>query len=205
MLDADDHRFVPLPVRLEGDHVRLEPLDITHADQLYDAAPDEQTWRFMPVASPASVADTRAWIEQAVAETAAGHQVAFAIILKAGPTAVGSTRFLGIRRQDRALEIGYTWIGPRWRRTAVNTESKFLLLRHAFEALGAVRVQLKTDSRNLPSQRAVERIGARHEGVLRKSMKLWAGFVRDSVYYSILDDEWPEVKSRLIELLWSSR
>ncbi|MGE0555287.1 MAG: GNAT family N-acetyltransferase, partial [Gemmatimonadales bacterium] len=109
----------------------------------------------------------------------------------------GSTRFLEIRRPDRALEIGWTWLGEASHRTAVNTETKYLLLRHAFEDLGARRVQLKTDGRNERAQRAIERLGAKKEGVLRLHRLMWDGHVRDSVYYSVIADEWPEVKARL--------
>src|SRR5262249_6496844 len=106
-----------------------------------------------------------------------------------------------IRRADRGIEIGWTWLGKPWQRTAVNTECKLLLLRHAFRDLGAVRVQLKTDARNLPSQRAIERLGAVRAGVLRRNMGLWDGHIRNSVYYAILDDEWPAVEQRLLRFL----
>jgi RimJ/RimL family protein N-acetyltransferase len=123
--------------------------------------------------------------------------VAFAIVSAASGAAVGSTRFLNIERPHRALEIGWTWIGPAWQRSAINTECKLLLLGHAFEQLGAHRVTLKTDARNLRSQRAIERVGGVREGVLRRHRVCWDGFVRDSVYYGIIDGEWPQVKSRL--------
>jgi RimJ/RimL family protein N-acetyltransferase len=104
---------------------------------------------------------------------------------------------LNISRRDRGLEIGSTWLGKPWQRTRINTEAKYLLLRHAFEVLGAVRVQLKTDSRNVASQRAIERLGAIREGILRKHMLSQQGFMRDSVLYSIIDDDWPTIKGRL--------
>ncbi|MBI4841836.1 MAG: GNAT family N-acetyltransferase, partial [candidate division NC10 bacterium] len=126
-----------------------------------------------------------------------GTQIPFAIVERASGKAIGSTRYLDIRRGDRGLEIGWTWIGLPFQRTAVNTECKYLLLVHAFEDQRAVRVQLKTDLRNEASQRAIERLGAVREGVLRKHMVLWDGFIRDTVYYSIIDSEWPEVKRRL--------
>jgi RimJ/RimL family protein N-acetyltransferase len=147
------------------------------------------------------VEDTQAWIQEAMAIAASGTQIPFAIIHRAGGRAIGSTRYLDIRREHRGLEIGWTWVGTAHQRTSVNTECKYLLLRHAFEELGAVRVQLKTDLRNERSQRAIERIGAVREGVLRKHMALWDGFIRDTVYYSILDSEWPDVRRRLEELL----
>ena len=128
---------------------------------------------------------------------ATGREIAFAIIHKSDKRAIGSTRFLDIQPAHRTLEIGWTWIGTKYQRTAVNTECKYLLLSYAFEKLGAVRVQLRTDTRNEKSQKAIERIGAVKEGVLRKSHTTHTGFIRDSVYYSIIDDEWPAVKQRL--------
>jgi RimJ/RimL family protein N-acetyltransferase len=135
--------------------------------------------------------------------------VPFAIVEKSPPgaigrapgRAIGSTRYLDIRREHRGLEIGWTWLGRAWQRTAANTECKLLLLEHAFEALGALRVQLKTDARNLASQRAIERIGAVREGVLRAHMVVREGFVRDSVMYAVTAGEWPEVKGKLEGLL----
>jgi RimJ/RimL family protein N-acetyltransferase len=161
-------------VSLHGSHVHLDPLDTYHAKE---------------------------WIEQACEESAAGRQIPFAIIHLASGRAVGSTRYLDIRREDRGIEIGWTWLGKAYQRTAMNTECKWLLLRHAFETLAAHRVQLKTDLRNLASQRAIERLGAVREGVLRRHMLLPDGHLRDSVYYSILDTEWPAVKERLLRWL----
>ena len=135
-----------------------------------------------------SVPDTQGWIDQALEVAATGTQIPFAIIERASGKAIGSTRYMDIRRNDRGLEIGWTWIGTAFQRTAMNTECKYLLLRHAFEELGAVRVQLKTDLRNVRSQRAIERLGAVREGVLRKHMVLWDGFIRDTVYYSVIEE-----------------
>lgn len=120
-----------------------------------------------------------------------------ATIDRAKDRAVGSTRYLEIRPADRGIEIGSTWLGAESQRTAINTEAKYLLLRHAFETLGALRVQLKTDRRNEKSQKAIERLGAVREGILRKQVVTWNGYVRDSVYFSITDDEWPSVRARL--------
>ena len=136
-------------------------------------------------------------IRQASAGVEAGREIAFAIVDAASGRAVGSTRYLDIERDHRALEIGWTWIGPAWRRTPINTECKLLLLTHAFEALAAHRVTLKTDARNVVSQRAIERIGAVREGVLRRHRVCWDGSIRDTVYYGIIDAEWPAVKARL--------
>ena len=193
--------FDPQQVTLEGMHVRLEPLARRHAVDLYEVGRDETIWRYMPRPPLKSLEDTQGWIDEALAVSAGGTQIPFAIIERASNRAVGSTRYLDIRRNDRGLEIGWTWIGAQFQRTAVNTECKYLLLTHAFEDQGAVRVQLKTDLRNEPSQRAIERLGAVREGLLRKHIVLWDGFVRDSVYYSIIDSEWPEVKQRLERLL----
>jgi RimJ/RimL family protein N-acetyltransferase len=172
-----------------------------HAEDLFAAGSDEAIWTYMPRPVLKSVEDTQAWIQEALAVAASGTQIPFAIILRAGGKGIGSTRYLDIRREHRGLEIGWTWVGTAYQRTPVNTECKSLLLAHAFEELGAVRVQLKTDLRNERSQRAIERLGAVREGVLRKHMVLWDGFIRDTVYYSILDSEWPEVRRRLEHLL----
>ncbi|MCH8825170.1 MAG: GNAT family N-acetyltransferase [Planctomycetes bacterium] len=189
--------FNPVPVILEGEHVRLEPLEISHADDLFEAGNDEAIWRYKLVAQPESVSDVRTWIDEILKSMANGREIAFAIIHKADKRAIGSTRYLDIQPAHKTIEIGWTWIGRNYQRTAVNTECKYLLLSHAFEKLGAVRVQLRTDMRNEKSKRAIERIGAIKEGVLRKSHTTHTGYVRDSVYYSIIGDEWPAVKQRL--------
>lgn len=195
------HRFVPEPVTLTGKVIRLEPLGRKHAVDLFNAGRDEELWQHMPRAAFADLDDAEEWIALAEEERFAGRGLPFATVRIDTGRAVGSTRFMDIRTRDRALEIGWTWLGREMLRTAVNTECKFLLLTHAFEALGAVRVQLKTDARNLRSQAAIERIGAVKEGVLRKSYLVQHGFHRDSVYYSVLDTEWPSVKARLEKLL----
>lgn len=196
-----DPVFDPQPVTLEGKHVRLVPLAQAHAVDLLDAARDELIWRYMLIPPPLSMSDMSAWIDKALADTATGESLPFAIIDRASGKAIGSTRYLEIRRGDKGLEIGWTWVSTTHQRTPVNTECKLLLLSHAFETLGAIRVQFKTDSRNTRSQQALERIGAVREGVLRQHRILWDGFLRDSVYYSILDSEWPAVKQRLESLL----
>jgi len=192
--------FDPGPVVLEGAHAILEPLGPRHAADLLVAGADEETWRYMPLPAPTTVADVVEMIRAASAEAASGREVAFAIVERSSGRAVGSTRYLDIERSHRALEIGFTWIGPAWRRTAINTECKLLLLAHAFDVLGAHRVTLKTDARNERSKRAIERIGAKREGVLRRHRVCRDGSVRDSVYYGVTDAEWPEVASRLAAL-----
>ncbi len=204
-MTQDCRTFHPQPITLEGIHVRLEPLVARHAEDLFAAGSDEAIWTYMPRPVLQSVEDTLGWIKEAQGVAANGTQIPFAIIHRAGGKGIGSTRYLDIRREHRGLEIGWTWVGTAYQRTPANTECKYLLLRHAFEELGAVRIQLKTDLRNERSQRAIERIGAVREGVLRKHMALWDGFIRDTVYYSILDSEWPDVKHNLERLLRAPR
>jgi RimJ/RimL family protein N-acetyltransferase len=185
------------PVTLEGDVVRLEPLSLAHAPGLHAAAQDASIWRWMPTKLNGPRERVERWIDAALLAQEAGTILPFATVLRASGEPVGATRYLNISRGDRGLEIGWTWLAPRVQRTAVNSECKYLLLRHAFETLGAIRVQLKTDGRNTISQRAIERLGAIREGTLRKHMILEDGYQRDSVMYSILDDEWPAVRARL--------
>ena len=191
----------PAPVVLSGSVVRIEPLTERNAPDLLTAADDPNIWTYLPAYQPKSLGDMQAWISDALSGAPEGEQIPFAIVVLANERAVGSTRFLEIRRDARALEIGWTWLATPVQRSAVNTECKLLLLRHAFEALGALRVQFKTDRRNLRSQRALERLGAVKEGTLRKHRISHDGFVCDSVYYSIVDDEWPIVKARLLQRL----
>ncbi len=187
----------PRPVILEGTHARLEPLAPAHADGFHAAGGDPEIWRYLPRGPFRDVDDVRGWIAEALSAAAEGREVPFAIVARGPGCVAGSTRYLDIRPADRALEIGSTWIGAPWQRTALNTECKYLLLRHAFEDLGAVRVQLKTDARNLRSQAAIERLGALREGTLRKHMVVRDGYVRDSVFFSVTDHDWPGVKARL--------
>lgn len=193
--------FDPQPVTLAGRHVRIEPLSLDHADDLLRAGRDDSIWSYMPNPAFRNVEDVKHWIAAALSEANSGQQVPFAVIDTSTTAAVGSTRYLNIRRPHRCLEIGYTWLAIPAQRSAINTECKLLLLEHAFETLGAVRVEFKTDARNERSQRALERIGALREGVLRQHMIMWNGYLRDSVYYSILDREWPAAKTRLKEKL----
>ncbi|MDI1451004.1 GNAT family protein [Polyangium sp. 6x1] len=192
----------PRPVTLEGRHVRLEPLTLAHAPALLSAlAEDESIWRWMSIEPPLSLEAMEAYIADALEAQASRAQVAFAQVSLADGRACGSTRYLNISRNDRGLEIGWTWIGKRWQRTAINTEAKFLLLRHAFDTLGAARVQLKTDARNQQSQAAIERIGGVREGLLRKHQRTRGGTLRDTVMFSLVEDEWPAAKARLVAKL----
>ncbi len=193
---------VPLvvpPVTLEGRDVRLEPLGPEHATALAALCEDDIfTWSSSVLRTEADVA---AFIDSACAAAEQGRERPFVIIERRTGAPVGTTRFLDIQRDHRTLEIGYTWLGRRVWRTRVNTECKYLLLHHAFEALGVMRVQFKTDRNNARSRAAIERLGARFEGVLRNHMRVRGGVVRDSAYYSVIDAEWPEVKARLEGLL----
>lgn len=187
------------PVTLAGRWVRLEPLAVRHAEEIFAAGREPEVWAFLWRDALDSVDDARAWIAEALQSAAAGVQLPFAIVEQAGGRVVGSTRYLEIAPADRRLEIGWTWLArPVWR-TPVNTECKYLLLSHAFETLGCLRVQLKTDLRNRRSQQAIERLGAVREGILRKHMILSPknNYQRTTVMYSIVDDEWPAVKSGL--------
>jgi RimJ/RimL family protein N-acetyltransferase len=181
------------PVVLEGQHVRLEPLAERHAEDLAAAAtPDLFTHHFPP-----SELTPDGFREQIRGLTALPDWLPFAQVLRASGRAVGVTCYLDMRPAHRGLEIGFTWIGRAWQGTAVNPEAKLLLLRHAFETLGAVRVQLKTDARNLQSQGALAKLGATREGVLRHHMIRPDGFVRDSVMFSVTDSDWPRVRAGL--------
>jgi RimJ/RimL family protein N-acetyltransferase len=143
-------------------------------------------------------------VEKALAEQEHGESVVFATVERRSERVIGSTRFMNIDRANRRVEIGSTWIAPEWQRTAVNTEAKHLMLRHAFEVWQCFRVELKTDALNQRSRNAILRIGAKEEGTLRKHVITWTGRVRDSVYFSILDAEWPEVRSGLERRLRST-
>lgn len=188
-------------VVLFGRHVRVEPLGPAHVADLYDAAQDDDIWRWLGARRPPDQAAMVAIVAAALDEQARGERVPFALVERASGRAVGSTSFLDIAPEHRRLEIGWTWLGRPWWRTAVNTEAKLLLLRHCFERLGALRVALKTDHVNLRSQAAIERLGAVREGVLRHHHVRPDGSLRDTVYYSVLAAEWPEVERRLGDAL----
>jgi N-acetyltransferase len=185
------------PVTLAGRFVRLEPLQLGHIKDLYEAAQDETIWTYMPRLPVRALEDMEQIITTAVHDREAGVSLAFAIIDVAQAKAVGSTRYLSIMPADRGLEIGWTWLSPSVQRTGINTECKYLLLHHAFEVLEAIRVQLKTHHLNFTSQQAIERLGAVKEGVLRNHMIMPDGSYRHSVYYSIIESEWPQVRARL--------
>lgn len=192
------------PVVLEGRVVRLEPLSIDHHAALCENGLDPDLWRWTLnlVRTPGEM---RAYIEAALEAQAQGTALPFATSDRASGRVVGSTRFGNVSRADRRVEIGWTWIARPWQRTAVNTEAKYLMLAHAFEQWGCVRVEFKTDVLNETSRRALLRLGATEEGVLRRHMVASTGRIRDTVYYSILDTEWPRVKVSLEEKLRSPK
>ena len=184
------------PVTLVGRHVRLEPLALAHLDALCAVSLDPDIWRWMP--APVTNRDElRAYFEEALRGQQAGVMLPFATVAQADHRVVGCTRYGAIERVHRRVEIGWTWVARPWQRTAINTEAKYLMLRHAFESLGCIRVELKTDALNERSRAAILRLGAREEGTLRQHFIVVGGRLRDTVYYSILDREWPEVKARL--------
>jgi RimJ/RimL family protein N-acetyltransferase len=184
------------PVTLTGRHVRLEPLAPSHADGLWEQARDPELWRWT-VSRIGDRAAFDVYLATAFNEAAAGRALPFATVELASGRPIGSSRFANISTHDRRVEIGWTWIGRPWQRTAVNTEAKLLMLRHAFDAWECVRVELKTSALNAPSRRAIARIGGVEEGTLRRHTRLDDGTWRDTVYFSILDHEWPAVRARL--------
>ncbi len=189
------------PVILNGKYVRLEPMTEDHIPGLAEIGVGQTFWDFMLYGRMDSVEDMRNWVRDILSRAEKGTDLPFVVIHLASGKVAGATRYLNIMPKDRGLEIGGTWYGTEYQRTPVNTECKYLLLTHAFEKQECIRVQLKTDLRNVRSQNAIERIGAKREGILRNHMILPSGQFRDSVFYSILDSEWPEVKKRLEELI----
>ncbi|MGO9249476.1 MAG: GNAT family N-acetyltransferase [Solirubrobacteraceae bacterium] len=185
-----------LTTRLEGQIVVLEPLRADHEDGLFAAAQHPEIWTWL-----APIASTReyfqAWFEASLAESAAGREGVFATIDRASGEPIGSTRYLNVREAHRGVEIGWTWLTPSMWRTGANIEAKLLMLGHAFERLQCMRVELKTDDRNERSRAALQALGAQFEGVLRKHMLMPGIGVRDSAYYSVIDEEWPQVRANL--------
>lgn len=193
------------PVILTGRIVCLVPLDHSHLADLTGAGQDASIWEFMRYGVIDNQEKMLGLIEYLLAEQARGTDLPFTVIDQSSGRAIGMTRYMDIQPGNRAVEIGGTWYGVAYQRTGVNTECKFLLLQHAFDVLGCIRVQIKTDLRNERSQKAIERIGAVREGVLRDHMVLPDGTVRSSVYYSVLASEWPAVRQRISELLEKPR
>jgi RimJ/RimL family protein N-acetyltransferase len=190
--------LAPAPVTLAGPHVRLEPLDAAHLDDL-EAACEPDFYRWM-AAGPYGPGGFPAWLSRALDARDAGRELPFALLPREGGRAIGTTRFGNISVRDERLEIGWTWIARAHQRTVANTEMKRLLLWHAFDDLGAGRVTLKTGSENEASRRAISRLGAVEEGIHRRELLLDDGRFRDTVYYSIVAAEWPAVRDRLSRL-----
>jgi len=186
---------------LEGSVVRLEPIAERHWAGLVAVGLAPDIWR-STIDRLETPSDLRAWLDRTLAEQADGRSIPFATVEVTSGRVVGSTRYGHLDAENRHVEIGWTWVAPAWQRTAVNTEAKYLMLRHAFEAWGCYRVELKTDVLNARSRQAIERLGAQQEGVFRRYQRTQGGRMRDTVLYSILDSEWPEVKSRLERRLW---
>lgn len=186
------------PVILEHGSVRLEPIRQEQWPALWEVAKDsaEDIFRWIPYPMGSSE-DFQNWMDKALSEQQRGESLVFATVERASGKLIGSTRFMNIDRANRRVEIGSTWIATRWQRSAINTEAKYLMLRHAFETWGCIRLELKTDALNQKSRNAILRIGAKEEGTLRQHMVTSSGRVRDTVYFSILDREWPEVKAKL--------
>jgi RimJ/RimL family protein N-acetyltransferase len=184
------------PVTLTDRYVRLEPLTLAHTAGLAKVYGHAEIWRYLR-AELKNESEVEAWIAAALDEQAKGHELPFAIIDLQSGRVVGSTRYFTIAQKDRGLEIGSTWLTPAVWRTPINSETKYLLLRHAFENLDCIRVQFITDSRNERSQRAIERLGATLEGTIRHHMVMRDGYIRDYLLYSILDTEWPTIKQAL--------
>jgi RimJ/RimL family protein N-acetyltransferase len=184
------------PIILEGQHVRLEPLSPEHEESLIAAACDGELWNSTVTIVPAR-AGMAAYIASALSAQAQGHALPFAIVQKSTGKVVGCTRYFHIERDHRRVEIGYTWLSAGAQRTSVNTEAKLLLLTHAFERLRCIRVEFFTDFLNQQSRTAILRLGAKQEGVLRNHMIMPSGRYRDSVCFSIIEAEWPEVRARL--------
>ena len=197
--------FIPMKIEsivLEGEAVKLAPLEMKYLDELYEAASDESLWLWtMDIIK--SKDDLRRYVETALDEQTRKVSLPFVTIEKSSNKIVGSTRFGNVDVKNRKTEIGWTWINPRWQRSVVNTEAKLLMLSHAFEIWDCVRVELKTDALNEKSRTAISRLGAKEEGILRRHLITDAGRFRDTVYFSIIDSEWQTVKANLNEKLRS--
>ena len=189
------------PVLLTGSIVRLEPLTEAHVPDLAVVGQAESIWEFLPYGNINTEAKMSEHVQMLLDRAARGTDLPFVVVLLESNKPIGCSRYLAIREDHRALEIGGTWYGRAYQRSGVNTECKYLLIKHAFETLGCIRVQFKTDARNQRSQKSLERIGAVKEGTLRKQMITADGQVRDSIYYSIIESEWPSVKANLEEKL----
>ena len=189
--------MVTAPVTLDGKFVRMEPMLMGHLDALCKIGLDERLWS-VTMTLVKTREDMKKYIETALKEQSEGKSLPFVTVLKSENIVVGSSRFGNIDRANKRMEIGWTWVGVPWQRSVVNTEAKLLMLTHAFETLGCIRVEFKTDKLNDKSRAALARIGAKEEGVFRNHQIVpHSGRIRDSVYFSVIDKEWGDVKSKL--------
>lgn len=184
------------PIILEGTHIRLAPLSLSHHGELCEVGLDERLWRLTTIRLE-TAEDMFSYIQTALQGQAEGTTLPFVMIEKASEKIVGTSRYHSINQAHRRLEIGFTWVAVPWQRSSINTEAKYLMLKHAFEEYGCVRVEFKADASNEPSCRALLRIGARQEGVLRQYVISTHKGVRDLALFSIIDREWPEIKANL--------
>jgi RimJ/RimL family protein N-acetyltransferase len=186
---------------LEGELVRLEPMTAAHEDGLWEASRDERTWRWLSIEQPQTREEMHAYVEAALALEREGAEMPLVTRRRDDDRIVGSTRYLALRPEHRSLEIGWTWLHPDAWGSGINVEAKLLMFEHAFERLGCLRVELKTDARNERSRGAMAALPAQFEGVHRKQMLVRGGQRRDSAWYSVIDDEWPEVRANLLRRL----
>jgi len=196
MFETFDSLFAHPPT-LEGRIVRMEPLAPQHEDGLFEAASDPRMWEWLSSNHGGSRQSFSEWMTTALASRARGVEFPFATVERSSDRAIGSSRYLALRPEHRGLEIGWTFLGPAWWGTGANSEAKLLMLDHAFGPMDCMRVEFKTDAKNERSRAALEAIGARFEGVFRKHMLVRDGELRDSAWYAITDDEWPDVRAHL--------
>lgn len=189
------------PITLTGKFIRLEPLSEAHISALAFAGADEAIWEYMRYGLVTTEEKMRVWVLDMLQRQAQGGDLPFAVHHLQAGRVIGATRYMNIDPAARGLEIGGTWYAPEFQRTSVNTECKYLLLKYAFETLGCIRVQIKTDILNVGSQRSIERLGAKKEGILRNHIIRLDGSYRDSVFYSIIESEWAGIKRKLEEML----
>ena len=186
---------------LEGELVRLEPLSAAHEEGLWEASRDPRTWQWLSVEQPRTRVELRTYLDAALANQADGSELPLATVRREDDRVVGSTRYLALHPEHRTVEIGWTWLTPEAWGTGLNVEAKLLMLEHAFERLRCLRVELKTDARNERSRGAMAALPAQFEGIHRKAMLVRGGQRRDSAWYSVLDEEWPDVRANLLRRL----
>lgn len=184
-------------VSLIGAHVRLEPLSLAHAEGLLPHALEPEIWLYIPYGNINTLEKLQNMISGLLRKQETGSDLCYTVFHQASNQPIGMTRYISVDRSNYGVEIGGTWYGKDYRRSAVNTEAKYLLLRHAFEVFACQRVQIQSDVRNERSQRAIERLGAVREGIMRKNKRMPDGHQRNSIMYSIIDDEWPAIKAKL--------